>query len=578
MISSLRNRLSGSLMVLMVGLVVLMAAAIVAAASVAGWQIEKSQAANARQEQASERAERAVSASRAFDRVSYRSVELAVTLSDESFDALTDARTLLSGHLDAMQGHAPELAGYVSEEMARLDELTLTALDHYILEERTEGNAVMEEVRAIITDVDTRLAGYVTQLRADVDAWQAQAQQASSAVRRVTLMLILVGVAGPIAFGALLFASVVRPMIGLTKATARLAAGDLNTSIPSAGRGDEIGALARSVAVFRDSLTEAEGRRRNDAEREAAVRDERRQEMLALAQALDEAVAGAVDAVSSQAETMRSSADDLSMIAEDANQRSAEAAGSAKEATGEIEDVARHAEALAEALADVGKELETAVSNTAGAAGKIRTTNDSVKQMRDFADRIGNVVKLISDIAEKTNLLALNATIEAARAGESGRGFAVVAQEVKILAEQTATATSEISEQVAAIQSAAGSSASQVDEVTGAIESVSARLGGIATDAGEKVTTTREISGRMIRSAELSRTILEAMTALSENAKDTEKAARHSSEMAASVESETRSLGERVREFVERVRSEQSETPAEGADTPRDDAPASRVA
>ena len=231
--------------------------------------------------------------------------------------------------------------------------------------------------------------------------------------------------------------SITRPLNGLADAMTRLAAGDTSAHIPATQVQDELGAMARTVLVFRDTMLERE---RLAADQSAANRErEQRGEKIAATIArfemsVDKVLAKVREASQRLEVTstqLNSAADEVSAEARTAEQRVGVASGNVTAAAGSVEELA----------ASIGEIAEQATRSTEVAARAVKDARRTVHTMSELgsaATRIGEVVGLIQAIAGQTNLLALNATIEAARAGEAGKGFAVVASEVKSLAGQTA--------------------------------------------------------------------------------------------------------------------------------------------
>lgn len=275
-------------------------------------------------------------------------------------------------------------------------------------------------------------------------------------------LLVLVPLLG---FAILLGWSVARPIGGLSDALAGIAAGRTDEPIPGAQRRDEIGGIAASIGVIRETLQrEAQWREAQQETRRAEVDRQRRNLLGDLAGELEQSVRTVSASVATAAEELAATANQLSESAGEARTGAADAdvsTGNAIRNVHSIEQAARELLGAVDSLsAEVGRSDLT--------AGQVRQHADEVSQVVDGlsagAARVSEVVGLISSIAGQTNLLALNATIEAARAGEAGRGFAVVAAEVKSLATQTAGATQDIALQIDAMNRA---TAATVDGMAG---------------------------------------------------------------------------------------------------------------
>jgi len=314
-------------------------------------------------------------------------------------------------------------------------------------------------------------------------------------VRRTSLILTpLAGAAVMlVAFGiAIIWRAVARPLAQITRVTEAVAAGTA-VSIPFAERHDEVGALARSIAVFQEAM------RRND-ELTRTIIDEaqtraRRQDQLS---GEIDRFGGEVEATLAElariAERMVQASAQLAGAADQASSRTESAATASGEASSNVHDIASAAEELSASVMEIDRQVSHSNAIAAKAVEEAGRTNAEIKALDDAAKRIGDVVKLITAIAEQTNLLALNATIEAARAGEAGRGFAVVASEVKALAGQTAKATEEISSHIAGMQQATVRSVYAIGAIQRTIREVGDITATIAAAVTEQGAATREIA------------------------------------------------------------------------------------
>ena len=287
--------------------------------------------------------------------------------------------------------------------------------------------------------------------------------------------------------------SIVRPVAGMTAAMEKLADGDTSASIPAQDFKDEIGAMAKAVGVFKESMIEADRLAALQRE-EQAKKAERQQAVEGHIAGFDSSMQQSLSALATAAGELRRTAESMSGTAEDTTRQAQAVASAADQASGNVQTVAASTEEMASSIAEISRQVVHSSEVAGKAVEAASRTNATMQSLAEAAQKIGEVVSLIQDIASQTNLLALNATIEAARAGEAGKGFAVVASEVKSLATQTGKATEEISGQISAIQTSTKDAVEAIKSIGAIIAEINEISGSIAAAMEEQGTTTREIT------------------------------------------------------------------------------------
>jgi methyl-accepting chemotaxis protein len=369
---------------------------------------------------------------------------------------------------------------------------------------------------------------------------------------------------------------VVRPINRLTEVMKRLASGDHQVEIAGQDRGDEIGAMAQAVEVFKQNAVEkarheaereryaqererhAEEKERLEEERratEAQARDDKRRTLTELAATFEAEVGGAVAAVAKGAVQMEGCAKVSGQEIDKAQRLATGVSAASEQASANVQTVASAAEELTTTITEMATQVRRSAEVAQHAKKATRETDTIIQGRTAAADKIGSVVALISQIAEQTNLLALNATIEAARAGEAGKGFAVVASEVKTLAGQTAKATGDIHQQIGAMQDVTRRTVDAIRAIGDIVNEMDAISGTIASAVEQQGAATQEISRNVQEAATSAREVSQNILGVSTAAATTGKATGDVLTVAADLARRAEAMRVTVDRFVDTVRA-----------------------
>jgi len=403
-------------------------------------------------------------------------------------------------------------------------------------------------------------------LEADMGAAADEIQAAATAINstasaqrgqlQLLLFAALIGSAAIVGFFSFLtIRAVVAPINEMSNAMNTLARGNTSVPIPATSRKDEIGAMAASVLVFKNSMIESERLKSAKEESDRVAAAERAKMMEGLADMFETSMGGIVVSVSSAATELQATAQSLQSTAEVTSRKTSAVADASQQTTDNVQSVAAATEQLSASINEIGNQVNQSSNIISSAVIQAEKTNARVKALADTSRKIGEVVTLINEIASQTNLLALNATIESARAGEMGKGFAVVASEVKNLANQTAKATEVIAAQVRDIQDATQHSATAIDEIANTIGRVHEIGVAIQAAVSQQAAATQQISRNVHDASSGTKAVAENIVGVTESSQATSAGSGEVLTAAAELAESSERLRREMTRFVQSVRS-----------------------
>ncbi len=419
--------------------------------------------------------------------------------------------------------------------------------------------AAAKEINAKkVVPVGRAMDGTLAKLVAINDKGAEAAGQGAEATywSAILMMMLILGGAIVLGLGAAIYMvrDIRRGIGSILKPMGQLTDGELSVEIPHQGEATEIGRIAGALQIFKEALV-AKKASDEAARAEDAIKAARAQRISTATGNFETMIGELVDSLSSASTELEASATTMTKTSDGTMSLSDSAASASRAVTDNIQAVAAATEEITSSVNEIGRQVHESNRIASTAVSQAQKTDESIARLSQAAGRINDVVKLIREVAEQTNLLALNATIEAARAGEAGRGFAVVASEVKALATQTAKATAEIDAQVADMQSATAESVAAIKEIGSTITLISEVSSAIAAAVEQQGAATQEIARNVQQSAQLSTQVAAEVTEVKRGSSETSTAAEEVLTASHSLARESDHLKSRVETFLDTVRA-----------------------
>ena len=372
-----------------------------------------------------------------------------------------------------------------------------------------------------------------------------------------TLLITALGLGALTAW--LITRSITRPVNAMTAIMGELSRNNLAVEVPYADRHDEIGTMAGAVAHFKSELQRIKALEAAQEEQKKQAEADRLAAMRKMADTFEESVGKVIETVTSAATELQAASGQMAGTATETSAQATTVASAAQQASANVETVAAATEELSSSIREIAHQVERSQAVAIRAGDEAGQTTAQIRALSDNANKIGEIVNLINDIASQTNLLALNATIEAARAGDAGKGFAVVANEVKHLATQTGKATEEIAAQIRAVQDGTANAVHAIDSISKVIGEMGEISSAVAAAVEQQSGATSEIARNVEQAAAGTGEVSANIVSVEQAARETGAAAEQIRDSSADLSKQAEFLRHEVGQFLAQVRADKKD-------------------